>query len=791
MDQTINTSTVSTPRLRTRRNLWGRIDRYIFSEIHFPFWNAMLFYNGIFFIRIFGEVSELSGGKVDVPFKLFFLYFASQLPETLFLTITLSFFFATLAAMGRVSADSEVVACQAAGISFWRFTRPVLAYGFTLSVLLFLLVNLGGPALNQYWLARYQSFIENDAIPNIDPGVINPITSNAVLYVDRVDSDMLAGVMFINQSADGDDILLADRAVLYSNRDMQLYSALNVQLPADPTQPLNAVKARELERSIPIPKGLSSGEGGRPKDLLRTDILYRELVRGHWQNNELAVELYRRLFEPFLCFVLAFFSVPIAARFTRFKKGSGFGLSLIILAAYFLLAKMGRDAAVVGKVSPFVGVAAPVGLFLLMGLLLQLGKSRGWGHLMARLQDRVVIAGLWIVRQLGKPLAKWRKNRREPRTAASRGRRPAHTFSFPSRLDIYIMRSFLSIYFLVQTSLVLIFLLVEYTGITKSVVRNDIGSDVVIRFLLARIPEILSLSMFICLLIATLILLAVMSKNQEIVAVRAAGGSMQRMCLPLLVCGLLATLFSFYMGNTFLPATNRMAVNLKNRIQDRGGAAFAQDVWFRLPTGEIMNYQFFDQRSQRLREVRIYQQPDGEGLLFARTRIPSLIFEDGWRVEDTAKQWRVESALDDRLRMVPQTINAGTRLDLPVAAADLSQRKRRASEFSTDELKDYLKYLQNLGYSETHYQTELYGKYAQPLLPLIMMILAMPLGIHVGRRGAFFGVAIGLGVGLLFWGLFELCKQLGSAGLIHPLAAGWSMVVLFSCIALYRFLLLD
>jgi len=133
----------------------------------------------------------------------------------------------------------------------------------------------------------------------------------------------------------------------------------------------------------------------------------------------------------------------------------------------------------------------------------------------------------------------------------------------------------------------------------------------------------------------------------------------------------------------------------------------------------------------------------------------------------------------------------GKSFQLGLNTESLSKRKKDFGEYSIAELKEYLVYLEHLGYRESHYKTALYSKYAQPLIPIIMMMLAMPMGFQFGRRGVFYGVAAGLGAGLVFYGLFELFKGFGSSGLLTPLSAGWAVVSVFGFIALYRFINLE
>jgi LPS export ABC transporter permease LptG len=381
----------------------------------------------------------------------------------------------------------------------------------------------------------------------------------------------------------------------------------------------------------------------------------------------------------------------------------------------------------------------------------------------------------------------------EPRETTEDEPGIARTFIFPSRLDVYLIKSFVSIYFMVQASLLMMLLLLEYTQIARAAQRNGVDSDVVFRYLLYKIPEVLGLSMFICLLIAVLIQFAIMSKNSEVTVIRAGGGSLQRLCLPLVFVGLLASLFSFYMENQFMPQSNRLALAMRNKIMNNQDALFARDVWLKRPSGEILNYTIYDQRERALKGVRLYRLPIGEGANPNRLEyfnLPSLAYNGSWAADQPGSSWSVDLSGEDP-GMRPRAVEEGETFDLNLNMDDLSQRKRRASEFSIAELRDYVRYLQELGYDETHYRTEFYAKFAKPFLPLIMMLLAMPLGFQFGRRGTFFGVGTGLIVGLAFFGLFELALSLGSSGILAPVAAAWSAVTLFGFLALYRFIILE
>ena len=73
----------------------------------------------------------------------------------------------------------------------------------------------------------------------------------------------------------------------------------------------------------------------------------------------------------------------------------------------------------------------------------------------------------------------------------------------------------------------------------------------------------------------------------------------------------------------------------------------------------------------------------------------------------------------------------------------------------------------------TRLKVDYYTKCSRPVLPLVMVWLAVPFAAR-GRRGGFsvgFGVSIALAISYLL--LFSACQSLGYAGHITPLMAAW------------------
>ena len=102
------------------------------------------------------------------------------------------------------------------------------------------------------------------------------------------------------------------------------------------------------------------------------------------------------------------------------------------------------------------------------------------------------------------------------------------------------------------------------------------------------------------------------------------------------------------------------------------------------------------------------------------------------------------------------------------------------------ELNMYLNTLQEAGLEVDHLRTDLHTKIAFPFVSLVMTVLGVPFALSVGKKGALYGVAVGVFLGILYWGAFGVFGVLGTNGFLAPLLAAWgpNLVFSFSSLAL-------
>jgi lipopolysaccharide export system permease protein len=125
------------------------MDRYLLSEMLLPF----LFGVGAFTTLVMAASSlfELvrlvveAGLSISVALQVFLL----RAPGIIVLTFPMAMLLATLLAYGRLSADSEITALRACGVSLYRLVVPAVLLSLLVTALTFLFNELVVPVSNR------------------------------------------------------------------------------------------------------------------------------------------------------------------------------------------------------------------------------------------------------------------------------------------------------------------------------------------------------------------------------------------------------------------------------------------------------------------------------------------------------------------------------------------------------------------------------------------------------------------------------------------------------------------
>ncbi len=113
---------------------------------------------------------------------------------------------------------------------------------------------------------------------------------------------------------------------------------------------------------------------------------------------------------------------------------------------------------------------------------------------------------------------------------------------------------------------------------------------------------------------------------------------------------------------------------------------------------------------------------------------------------------------------------------------------RQSYQMTWWELQRYIGDLHQAGFDVARLSVQLQKKLSFPLVAPIIILLAIPFSILVGTRGAVGGLALGVGIAIVYWAASALTEAMGAVGQLPPLLAAWAPDTVFAFLGLYFFL---
>jgi lipopolysaccharide export LptBFGC system permease protein LptF len=141
----------------------------------------------------------------------------------------------------------------------------------------------------------------------------------------------------------------------------------------------------------------------------------------------------------------------------------------------------------------------------------------------------------------------------------------------------------------------------------------------------------------------------------------------------------------------------------------------------------------------------------------------------------------------------PKTqVSSYQRFENTVAAlepADYFETEAREPDLMNfPQLRAYIAELSASGYNVLDHQVGLHRKVAFPFVTLVMTLIAVPFAVTTGRRGAMYGIGVGIVLALVYWTMISVFAAFGQGGLISPVLAAWAPNLIFGAAAAYLLL---
>jgi lipopolysaccharide export system permease protein len=346
---------------------------------------------------------------------------------------------------------------------------------------------------------------------------------------------------------------------------------------------------------------------------------------------------------------------------------------------------------------------------------------------------------------------------------------------FPSkRIAFYMAKMFVLRSLAVLAALVVVLMTLDLLGESGKILRVPGNGDAELwRYVSLRIPQLISRFLPFAVLLGTLITLATLNQNSEVVSMKAAGISAHQIIAPLIVASLAIAALSFAFNERVVTRANDTLsgwekVDYGPVPRDRG---IRPNVWVRWGDDLILAREVRGKGpSTELRRISIYDR-DHETLKSIVTAKRAIRTGGGWRLEQ-AETFDVAGGETERSAALP----FGEGLDpTQFTLASISADEQ---DFMT--LRDSVRQLKMAGRPTAELESGLWHKLSGPLSAVLMPLLAGVAAFGLARSGQLFWRAvIGMFLGFAYFVADNFALAMGNLGAYPPLLAAWAPFVLF------------
>lgn len=764
------------------------LGRAIFREVTASALLGTILFTFVLFLQQVSRLFVLLVKSAAPPLTVGYL-FVLILPYVLTFTIPVGVLVGVLMTLSRMSSDREITAMRASGIPSWRVVYPVMTFA--------VIAMLVTAAATMWWspLATRQRYKLTSKLDAIELTAEIPARvfveegfPNTILYVGDVVTGpvvrwrnvFLADTTPASQRKKGDHENGEDPRITVAQEAIATPDAAHNRIHLS----LTNGSTHDAGKVFPEYYNVGFAKSDQLLDAAvhvdnRQTVDFREmdtgpLYRAAKTSIDARIQFHQRLAMPPACILMALVGISLGTSSRKGGKSSAFVVSVIIAFLYWMglisligLAKQGTLPAGFAIWLPNL-VLAITGIIAFLRL-----ESPG---------DRDVVGSVrdWFARIYNSV----RGSIPTPATTL-----PTRFFLLPQIIDTYVLTGFLFYFFLLLISFVLMTEVYNFFELLSDVVKNHIPMTVVAKYLFFLTPQLIYQSTPMSVLVAVLITFGILTKNNEVTALKACGVSVYRLSVPVLIAAALLSGSLFAFDHYYIPEANVIQDALRNQIKGRPAQTFFRPdrKWIFTEGSRIFYYKYFDPGEEMMVGVSVYE------LDPATFRLTKHISAERARWEPNLNTWVFQNGWD---REFPTAHNVVMHQFLQQTAT-FSELKDPPSYFLHEDLQekqmnflqlaDYISELKRSGFDTVHLQVQFYKKFSVPLFALIMALISVPFAFSSGNRGAMASIGVSFVIAIAYWSISALFEQVGNVNQLPAALAAWSPNAVFSLAGLYFF----
>ena len=351
------------------------------------------------------------------------------------------------------------------------------------------------------------------------------------------------------------------------------------------------------------------------------------------------------------------------------------------------------------------------------------------------------------------------------------------------KLDFYIINNFLSKFFIILITFLLIFFVVDIIDKLDKFSKYSLTNQEIIDYYYYTLPEFISFALPMSLLLSTIFCFSILQKNNEITALKASGVSLRRISLSIIILGFFFSFISFFFDNYIVinQLSKRNHIEKKLNPNKTNTLSRKNNIYYHI--GDtflgIKRFNFFNNVGKNIS----IQKTEGADVTY-RMDADKMIWDNNekkWNLTNLKiRKWEKNKlyhySIDDSL----------------ITIEDISPEIIKKDNLNPDEmnywqLNSFIKKLKNKGLNYNRWLVNRNFKTAFACSPLIMMIFGIALSIQGPRGNQVSGVGLSIIVIFMYYLLIKFGQSLGYNNVINPFLSVWMVNFIFLFLGTFLF----
>ena len=310
--------------------------------------------------------------EIIVDYYIPFIPYYMNMFSSLFIFISVIFF------TSKLAGNSEIIAMQAAGMSYHRLMVPYAISAMVLFVLSFVMAGWVIPNSSARMLNFTDKYVERFTKENAR-NIQMEVTPGTLLYIESFQRRSKIGYRCSVEQYEGKTLVsrtTADR-IYYDSLQYWHLDHYTKRTFDDMVESLESGVRLDIELPIyPEELFITAQEAQQMTNPELREYMDRQRARGSGNVKAFEVEYHKRWASPLGAFIMTLLGVTMSSRKVRGGMGKNLGIGIVLTAIYILFSTVSTTFSVNNVMSPFMAAWLPNLVFLAISIPLYICASK-------------------------------------------------------------------------------------------------------------------------------------------------------------------------------------------------------------------------------------------------------------------------------------------------------------------------------------------------------------------------------------------------------------------------------